>query len=58
MHFKPNSGMDASIEGLMGRSWNGTYILHQPKLLEGEDSTVSLSTVEVPRENVLMWERI
>lgn len=50
--------MEASLEGLMGHSWNGTYVLHHAKLLEGPDSTVSLNTVEVPKENVLMWERL
>jgi hypothetical protein len=50
--------MDASLEGLMGRSFKGTYVLHLPNLIESEGATVSLHTLEVPKANVLMWERL
>jgi hypothetical protein len=50
--------MNGSLEGYMGHTWNGTYVLHLPNLLEGEHQSVSLNTVEIPRTNVLFWERI
>ena len=59
MHFKPQTGMDASLEGVLRRGWDGTYALMLPTLIEGESATVQLTNrVEVPRENVLFWERI
>jgi len=57
MHFKPQTGMDASLEGVMGANWGDTYVLLIPSLIEQPDASVSLGQrVEVPRENVLFWE--
>lgn len=57
MHFKPQTGMDASLEGVMGPSWAGRYVLRLPSLIEQPNATVPLGErVEVPRENVLFWE--
>ena len=59
LHFKPQTGMDASLEGVLRRGWDGTYALMLPTLIEGESATVQLTNrVEVPRENVLFWERL
>lgn len=59
LHFKPETGMNASLEGVLLDSWNGTYVLALPTLIEGETATVQLSNrVEVPRANVLFWERL
>jgi len=59
MHFKPNTGMDASLEGVLRYGWNGTYGLLVPTLLERENATVQLTNrVEIPRDNVLFWERL
>jgi hypothetical protein len=57
MHFKPETGMDASLEGYLQQSWDGTYVLLKPSLVEGENATVALDhRVDVPRANVLFWE--
>lgn len=57
MHFKPQTGMGASLEGVLRHGWTGTYVLLLPSLLEQENATVQLNNrVEVPRENVLFWE--
>jgi hypothetical protein len=57
MHFKPQTGMDASLEGILRYGWNGTYVLLVPTLVEGENATVGLNhRVDVPRDNVLFWE--
>lgn len=59
MHFKPQTGMDASLEGVLRGGWAGTYVLWQPSLIEQENATVQLTNrVEIPRENVLFWERL
>ena len=59
MHFKPQTGMDASLEGVLRRGWDGTYALMLPTLVERENATVQLTNrVEIPRENVLFWERL
>ena len=59
MHFKPQTGMDASLEGVLRRGWDGTYALMLPTLIEQENATVQLTNrVEIPRENVLFWERL
>jgi hypothetical protein len=51
--------MDASLEGVMGPSWGGRYVLLLPSLIEQPDATVALGErVEIPRENVLFWEVI
>jgi hypothetical protein len=57
MHFKPQTGMEASLEGVLAHNWGHTYVLLVPSLLERPGATVPLgSRVEVPRENVLFWE--
>lgn len=57
MHFKPETGMDASLEGVLAHNFGHTYVLEIPSLVERPDATVSLGRrVEVPRENVLFWE--
>jgi hypothetical protein len=57
MHFKPSTGMDASLEGVLARNFGHTYVLLVPALLERPDATVDLGQrVQVPRENVLFWE--
>jgi hypothetical protein len=57
LHFKPNTGMDASLEGVMGMTVGDKYVLLVPSLIEQADASVSLGRrVEVPRENVLFWE--
>ena len=59
LHFKPETGMNASLEGFLTDGWNGTYVLLLPSLVEGENATVELGRrVEVPRANVLFWERL
>lgn len=51
--------MGASLEGVLRHGWHGTYVLLLPTLLEQENATVQLNNrVEVPRENVLFWERL
>ena len=51
--------MDASLEGVLKRGWDGTYALLLPTLVEGENATVQLTNrVEIPRANVLFWERL
>jgi hypothetical protein len=57
MHFKPETGMDASLEGVMGHDWGHTYVLLAPRLIENADASVTLGRrIQVPRENVLFWE--
>ena len=57
LHLKPQTGMDASLEGVFAGLWGGRYVLLLPSLVEGETATVALSNrVEIPRENVLFWE--
>jgi len=57
LHLKPQTGMDASLEGVFAGLWGGRYVLLLPSLVEGETATVELSSrVEIPRENVLFWE--
>jgi hypothetical protein len=49
--------MGASLEGYLQETWNGTYVLLMPSLIEGENATVELHhRVAVPRTNVLFWE--
>jgi hypothetical protein len=43
-----------TVEGIGGHVVAGHYIVQAPKVLEGEDRTVSVSgSLEIPRENVL-----
>jgi hypothetical protein len=59
LHFKPVTGMDASLEGVMMSRWAGVYVLQLPTLIEGENATVSLEDkVVVPKANVLFWETV
>lgn len=51
--------MNASLEGVLLDGWGPNYVLVLPSLVEGERATVELShRVEVPRSNVLFWERL
>jgi hypothetical protein len=50
--------MDASLEGVLGGLLGDRYVLLLPALIEGETASVSLETVEVPKANVLFWERL
>jgi hypothetical protein len=58
LHFKPSTGMDASLEGVLTGRFGGGYVLLRPSLIEGEAASVALQTVEIPRVNVLFWERL
>lgn len=59
LHFKPETGMNASLEGFLQDGWGATYVLLLPSLVEGENATVQLTNrVEIPRANVLFWERL
>jgi hypothetical protein len=59
LHFKPATGMEASLEGVMASSWAGRYVLLLPTLIEGEDRSVSLKDkAGVLKENVLFWEQL
>ena len=45
-----------SLEGFLSR-WGHVYVLRRPKILEGEDQTVTLEgDVEIPKANVQFWQ--
>ena len=53
MHLKDQG---PSLEGFLTRL-PGRYVLHQPKVLESEDATVSLEgRVEIPSHNIHFWQ--
>ena len=57
LHFKPATGMEASLEGVLMSRWAGVYVLQLPTLIEGEDRSVSLENkAVVPKSSVLFWE--
>jgi hypothetical protein len=46
-----------TIEGVLAGRTAGHYVLWAPKVLEGEDATLTVSGhVEIPRERVLFFQ--
>lgn len=58
LHFKPNTGEERSLEGVLIGRWGGHYVLLMGRLLEdvgGEIKQLELGgALEVPVENVLL----
>lgn len=62
LHFKPNTGENRSIEGVLLGRWGGHYVLLAAALLEIEDGEIKRvdfdGTLEVPSENVLVVQAL
>jgi hypothetical protein len=62
LHFKPTTGEERSIEGVLLGRWGGHYVLLKARVIWVEDGAPKAEeldgTLEVPAENVLAVQHV
>jgi hypothetical protein len=57
VHFKPSTGQESSIGGVLIGRWRHHYVLFAPYILQDAETTVQLDgALEVPAESVLFLQ--